>query len=310
VGQGILGTLSSHVNYPRISIVIPSFNQDKYLEQAILSVLSQGYPNLELIVIDGGSRDFSLDVIQKYSGQLAYWVSEPDRGQSHAINKGLRHCTGEIVTFLSSDDYYLPGVFFDVSDHYLHNTRVGAIIGGFSFLDAGRVQPDEPISPFLDGSSPVDLTLGPPGKYRLHQVSTFYIRSALSSVGQYVREDMRYVMDRELLYRVCRKYPIKLSEKTYGVFRRHPDSKSTADILPFAREFSDLYLMNLTGDLTQDRLRKKMSKYRLSRGYMKHAYTTNKNLVSIFFLIRAGIVCPEYFFQKGLWKCLLGVFSM
>src|SRR5215203_4153623 len=95
---------------PKITIVTPSFNQSDYLEETIVSVLSQNYPNLEYILIDGGSTDQSLDIIQKYKSSFTYWVSEKDSGQSEALNKGLRRATSEILTWLNSDDVYMPGV--------------------------------------------------------------------------------------------------------------------------------------------------------------------------------------------------------
>jgi len=98
------------VLYPKISIITPSFNQGKYLEETIFSVLGQNYPNLEYIIIDGGSTDNSVDIIKKYENQLTYWISEPDNGQSHAINKGFMKATGGILAWLNSDDMYLPGV--------------------------------------------------------------------------------------------------------------------------------------------------------------------------------------------------------
>jgi glycosyltransferase involved in cell wall biosynthesis len=289
------------MNLPCISVVIPSFNQVQYLEQAIQSVLMQEGSQIELIVIDGGSSDGSLEIIHKHASSLTYWESIPDRGQAHAINKGFARCIGEIITFLGSDDFYLPGTFQNVVEHYLRNPGAGAIVGAFSFLDAGSSMPGEPIRPFIDGPTPADLTLGPPGKYRLHQVSTFYSRSALDRVGRCVREDMRYVLDRELLYRICRQYPIVISQKTYGVFRRHGESKSVSEILPFSREFAKLYRSALSGDARSDRQRRKMAAYRISRGYLKYAAAVDSHITKFNYLIRAALAYPDIAFTKSYW---------
>ena len=102
--------------WPRISIVTPSYNQGQFIEETIRSVLLQGYPNLEYIIIDGGSTDDSVEIIRKYERHLAYWVSEKDRGQSHAINKGLSNITGEIWAYINSDDVYTKGTFARVAE--------------------------------------------------------------------------------------------------------------------------------------------------------------------------------------------------
>src|ERR1700733_14532761 len=94
--------------YPKISIVTPSYNKGQYIEQTIQSVLDQNYPNLEYIIIDGGSTDNTIEIIEKYAPYLKYWVSEKDKGQANAINKGLQYCTGEIFNWLNSDDYLEP----------------------------------------------------------------------------------------------------------------------------------------------------------------------------------------------------------
>jgi glycosyltransferase involved in cell wall biosynthesis len=101
--------------WPKISIVTPSYNQGQFIEETILSVLSQGYPNLEYIIIDGGSNDESVEIIKQYEQKLAYWVSEKDKGQAHAINKGFYIASGDILCWLNSDDMLLPGTLFYVA---------------------------------------------------------------------------------------------------------------------------------------------------------------------------------------------------
>src|SRR5215468_10026487 len=108
---------------PKLSIVTPSFNQGRFLEETIRSVLTQNYPNLEYIIIDGGSTDETVDVIRKYQDKVNYWVSEKDRGQVDAINKGIEKCTGDIFGFINSDDVYLPGTFSAVIEHFQANPK-------------------------------------------------------------------------------------------------------------------------------------------------------------------------------------------
>ncbi len=96
---------------PKLSVITPSFNQGEYLERTITSVLDQGYPNLEYVIVDGGSDDGSVEIIRRYEDRIDWWVSEPDEGQTDAINKGIRGTSGEIVAYINSDDYFLPGAF-------------------------------------------------------------------------------------------------------------------------------------------------------------------------------------------------------
>lgn len=105
-------------SYPKISIVTPSYNQGQFIEETILSIISQNYPNLEYIIIDGGSTDNTVEIIKKYENHLKYWVSEADKGQADAINKGLQHCTGDIFNWINSDDYLEPNSLFTIANAY------------------------------------------------------------------------------------------------------------------------------------------------------------------------------------------------
>src|SRR6266576_1298377 len=123
---------------PKISIVTPSFNQGRFLEETILSVLNQNYPNLEYIIIDGGSTDETVDVIRRYEDRLAYWVSEKDRGQVHAINKGIEKTTGDLFGFINSDDLYLPGTFSAVAEYFESHPQAEWVCGDTIMFEAGR----------------------------------------------------------------------------------------------------------------------------------------------------------------------------
>src|SRR5574337_800152 len=125
---------------PLVSIITPSFNQANYLEETILSVLNQDYPNLEYIIIDGGSTDGSVNIIRKHEQRLAYWVSEPDLGQSHAVNKGFLRAKGEILGWVNSDDLLCPGAVRLAAEFLASNPEVSLVYGGADFIDAdGRL---------------------------------------------------------------------------------------------------------------------------------------------------------------------------
>ena len=151
---------------PLIAIVTPSYNQAQFLEEAILSVVNQDYPNLEYIVIDGGSTDGSVDIIRKYEDRLAYWVSEPDRGQAHAINKGFAKADGEIFNWLNSDDCLLPGAVRRVVETRRRYPTAVAWVGG-----CHRIRPDGRIlnNPFHRDAWMVSLRVLRRGLRRLAQ---------------------------------------------------------------------------------------------------------------------------------------------
>src|SRR6266568_7556231 len=127
--------------WPKVTIVTPSYNQGHFLEETIRSVLLQGYPDLEYIVIDGGSTDGSIEIIQRYSKELAHWSSEPDGGPAAGLNKGFRGATGEIFSFLNADDFYLPGAFYRIANIFSADRSVDVVYGdGYMSDVSGRLR--------------------------------------------------------------------------------------------------------------------------------------------------------------------------
>jgi glycosyltransferase involved in cell wall biosynthesis len=274
------------------------------------SILEQDYPNLEYIVIDGGSVDGSIEIIQSYEDQLTYWISEADKGQSDAINKGFARATGDIITFCNSDDLYLPGTLGDVAETFQKNLDCGAIVGGFRYIDEKGQFTSGTRMPVLRVETPYDLTLGPPGVYRLHQVATFFTAHALDAAGRFVRTDMKYVLDRELLYRVARRFQIVTREKAYAAFRLHKHSKSVSQILSFAEEFGLLYEQNLSGQQNEDRQRQRLADHHRAKGYLKFAMEASTRKQAALALGRALLYRPGYLAQKGYYARWLRFFGL
>ena len=208
---------------PKISIVTPSFNQGKFLEETIQSVLGQGYPDLEYIIIDGGSSDNSVEIIRKYQESLAYWVSEPDGGQTQAINKGLKRATGEIIAYLNSDDFYLPGSLQKVADFFSANPDVGLVYGDCNIID------EEGTVVLRKRELQFDYTMGCMIGFGvlIPQPSAFIKRETFQKVG-YFNEEFQNAMDAEYWFRVARAAKIRHIPASLSSFRIHGDSKTTS----------------------------------------------------------------------------------
>lgn len=183
---------------PKITVVTPSFNQGQFLETCLTSVLNQAYPNLQYIVIDGGSSDDSVEIIKKYESHLSYWVSEPDAGQSEAINKGFRRASGEIVAWLNSDDFYLPGALMEAAQAYQIAPEAP-----FHFGDGLRVnQYGQPLRPFFPhGSLRFSYEALRYGLNYILQPATFIRRESLDTID-YVSTKLHYGMDTDLWLRL------------------------------------------------------------------------------------------------------------
>ncbi len=210
---------SHPVPWPRITIVTPSFNQARYIEETIRSVLLQGYPNLEYIIIDGGSTDGSVEIIRKYADHLAYWVSEPDEGQSDGIAKGFERATGDLLAWLNSDDLYTPGALAAIGRAYMEHP--GAIVAGdVQNFGAGRdrlVRHREitlsNVIRFWEGRT-------------WHQPGIFFPRAVYFQAGGLDR-GLRYTMDYDLLCRMLPLAPVVYTHTVVARFRVHAASKTT-----------------------------------------------------------------------------------
>jgi len=207
--------------WPVVSIVTPSYNQGQFLEATIRSVLLQGYPNLEYIVIDGGSTDNSVDILRKYEPWLTYWESRSDRGQSHAINKGFSRATGEIFGWLNSDDLYCPKSLGKVASIFLASD-CDVLSGNTVYLESGfrnfrKVPSNISVAKMLK----TYLSVAP-------QPSTFWKRECWTRYGP-LAEDLHYRMDYAFfLCLAASEFRWHFCDEDFALFRRHEEQKTWA----------------------------------------------------------------------------------
>lgn len=210
---------------PKISVVMPSFRQSKYLEECIRSILLQNYPDIELIIHDGGSGPEVLNILRKYDPWISYWVSEPDRGQSHAVNKGILKSTGSVIFWINSDDVCLPGAFQKVMQIFLENPEVKIVSGQARVIDSSSVTTGTLRSYYKDW---YEIVTNPGNSLR--QVSTFFHRSIFDECGL-LDESLNEAMDTEFLIRATEHHrPIVLNDEL-AAFRDHPEAKTSQFLL-------------------------------------------------------------------------------
>ncbi|NQV18405.1 MAG: glycosyltransferase [Armatimonadetes bacterium] len=205
---------------PKISIVTPSYNQGGFLEETILSVINQDYPNLEYIIIDGGSTDNSIEIIKKYKEYISYWVSEPDNGQSHAINKGFKKATGDIIAWINSDDIYFNGVFKKVNQVFTQNPDIDVIYSNGVWVDGdGNVIKKRKNTHFHYNTWLY-------GMADPFQPEVFYHSRVLEKAG-YLDESFHMMMDREWWIRMAKKgCKFKYIDDEFAAIRKYSDTKT------------------------------------------------------------------------------------
>lgn len=218
-------------NGPLVTVVTPSFNQGRFIRDTIESVLSQDYPNLEYMVIDGGSTDDTLSILKSYGDRFA-WVSEQDRGQAHAINKGWRCAKGEILAWLNSDDIYQPGAIRTAVEFLIHNQQAGMVYGEAYHVDESGQPidryPTDPFDPdrFLERCS-------------ICQPTVFVRRAVIEDVG-YLDESLNFCLDYELWIRIAKKYTLAYVPQYLAKSRLHEECKTIKFRLRTHKEVLDM----------------------------------------------------------------------
>lgn len=214
------------MDWPKISIVTPSFNQGEFIEETIRSVLLQGYPNLEYIIIDGGSTDDSVEIIKNYATQLTYWVSEEDDGQSHAINKGFEHATGDIYGWLNSDDFFLPGALKAFALSYSSDENIVAWAG--SAVEINRLgEMTGEFEPRVDGD--LEFMADWWVSSQIRQPACAFRGSVFNAVNG-VDNELHYAMDFDLWLKLRKRGRFTSIDMNIACVRLYPEIKTASNI--------------------------------------------------------------------------------
>jgi glycosyltransferase involved in cell wall biosynthesis len=203
----------------KISVIVPSFNQGKFIERSLLSIIKQTYKNFEIILVDGGSTDETIDIIRRYSNNLVYWVSEIDRGQSHALNKALQRCSGDFVCWLNTDDIFLPHAFEEATDAFFKNPEARVIFADWAEIN----EKDEIIDTYYAFDYNMNQLIYE--GFMMNAQSMFWKRD----IDLYFDERLHRTMDYDFMIRLGLKVPAKeivRVESLWGYFRRHSGQKT------------------------------------------------------------------------------------
>ena len=213
---------------PLVSVVTPSFNQARYLEQTMRSVLEQDHPRIEYIVVDGASKDSSLELIRAYESRLAYWVSEKDSGQAEAINKGLARATGEIIAWLNSDDYYLPGAVSAAAKAFALNPDAALVYGDMLAVDENGQTTNLMKYGQLSLADLLCFQI-------IGQPSVFFRKDALEKAGL-LDTTFHFLLDHHLWIRIAQQGKILHVPQVWSAARYHAEAKNVAKAAEFGRE--------------------------------------------------------------------------
>lgn len=286
--------------YSKISIITPSFNQGKFIEKSILSVLNQNYPNLEYIIIDGGSTDDTLSIIKKYEKYISYWVSEKDRGQSEAINKGFNVATGEIIAWLNSDDLYCNNVLEEISKVFTQHTDVDIVYGDvINFSESGKESYVRNQFELYDFFSRVSI----------HQPSVFWRRKIMDEVGL-LNENLHYCMDYDFWMRLFLNYKSLKIDMVLSRFREHGQSKTNSNPLSLYNEYQNIISV-FFNSVSNSSFINKLIEYNIyfnsaNSKYAIKYHFTDTELQKLFFIFIERCINIEY--TKNNYKGVIFLF--
>src|SRR4051794_15840558 len=230
---------------PLISVVVPSYNQAQFLPEALESIFRQRYPCLEVVVMDGGSSDGSVAIIESYADRLAYWQSQRDGGQSAAINAGMRRCTGDLVAWLNSDDFYWGDCLWNVARAYTAHPGRGLYIGNGLRYDQRAAR----YTPFIERPIAFNRDALPYGPDYILQPSTFFLRRAWEEVGG-LDPQLQFCMDWDIFLRIARAHAVVLLNEFLAVSREYEETKTRSGKLKRAFEIARMIQSHAGQELT------------------------------------------------------------
>ena len=285
--------------WPKISIVTPSYNQGQFLEETIRSVLLQNYPNLEYIIMDGGSTDNSVEIIEKYSPWLHYWINEPDKGHSSAINKGFNKATGSLYAYINSDDFYEPHVFSVIASAFAENPSLDLVAGVCTIFDQEREKrlfhplwPDH-LSEYV--RTTFSSTFGQP--------ASFWTKDIYGKAGGF-DESLSFCFDREFFLKVgLAGAKTKMIPSKIARFREHGQSKSVTQAARFHEE--SIIILDRYGEICGLSIQDRKASERIMRNEIAYLQTfsiwKNKGRQSaILSFLRMILNSPNLFFQRKI----------
>lgn len=285
---------------PLVSIVIPSFNQGRFIEETILSILDQDYPAIELIIIDGGSQDESVEVIKKYDGKITYWVSEPDQGQADAINKGWRVASGDFLGWLNSDDLLLPNAISAGVECFRNNNDIGFVYGDLQYIDQfGNFLGVQTYEEFNLLKIIRDCSW-------ISQPGNLIRRSVLSQIG-FLDPNLYFLMDFDLWIKAGFVTKFGYLRQPLARYRQHVNSKTSNKTYIAAQEIKLIYdRVYSRMDLTAGLLSVQKRAFSSSALYAALAHYSSDFLSDAFKqLVKSVWLFPSVLLQQRFW--LLGI---